>query len=312
MSKPLFSSGIAAKANPEERKVKPLFESAVPPAPPAAPVLPTPAVVSAPVVAAPVPKAPPFAAPETRPVATSPVAEKKVDDFFKTGGSAAGTAPLAFKEAPKRQQPAGAAVFQGVRSFTDQARDEITAVVPSVTFLQMDFLQQLVVDYYKQGFEVWQALFTKIGKDNVEMNDALHQAITTHSDLRIADAIKTGVEYVSGDSGKFFGWGKKSYDEVFGLLRAAEAPKTQIREKLKGLKTRVERLHAQVRFILDVVPNMPSVKESDKVVQYLTPMESSVLMLQAEIQLFEANFERDMSALERLLYTQMPAMRHRT
>lgn len=295
MSKPLFSSGTAAKPIPEERPVKALFEAD----PPKSNANIEPPVVKPPVIVEKVPTVPVFGA---TPVKKEEPVKNEVP-----------VSPLNFEEKKVvRQQPVGSAIFEGIRSFTDQAKDEITAVIPSATFMQIEFLQDLVVSYYKLGFEVWQKYFNKIGRENVDINEDLHQSITTHSSLRATEAIKIGTDFVSGNSGGFLGLGKKSYEEVFGLLNAALAPKDQIRMNLKGLKTRAERLHAQIKLVLDVTPNMPSVKESDKIIQYLTPLESSVLMLQSEIKLFEAGFERDVSALERLLFSQLPALRSRS
>lgn len=347
MSKPLFESGIPAKAPPdpmsnnkdnsflqnkeafkkpmplfsvdttpvtatrveqskkEEIKVKPLFEAGAI----AAPVqITAPAVTQPPSVKEEVAGFRDFSKLKADPVAPA-VVEKSpptqvlssVDNFFEGA-----KVPVAVK----KQQPAVAPLFEGVMAYSDQAKKEISEIRGDLSFMQMEFLVELISDYYRLGFTAWQKYFDKLGNTNVEVNDGLHKAIKAHADVDPTGAIKMGLDFVRGNTG-FLGLGKKSYDEVFSVLKAAEAPKTTIREMIARVKTKSTQLVAQLDLILGVVPQMPSIKEKDRILAFLAPLQSSVLLTVSEIQIFDKRFENDTESLERLMYSQMPSMRNR-
>lgn len=225
-----------------------------------------------------------------------------VDNFFEGA-----RAPVVVKQ----QQPPVAPLFEGVMAYSDQAKKEIIEVRGDLSFMQMEFLVDLVSDYYRLGFSAWQRYFDKLGNSNVEVNDGLHKAIKAHAAVDPVGAIKLGVDFVKGNNG-FLGLGKKSYEEVFSVLKAAEAPKANIREMVSRIKTKAGQLVSQLELILSVIPQMPSIKEKDRILAFLAPLQSSVLLTTSEIQIFEKRFESDIEGLERLMYSQMPSMRSRS
>lgn len=315
--KPLFGSDSVQVSSPaksnnqkEDTKVKPLFESGGKAEPiqivaPAASEVPAPALKQnaggfrdfSSLKADPVSTASPAVA---APVASAPAVA--VDNFFE----GARVVP-----APKKQQAAVAPLFEGVMAYSDQAKKEILEIRTDLSFMQMEFLVELISDYYRLGFPAWQKYFDKLGNSNVEVNDGLHKAIKAHADVDPAGAIKAGLDFVKGNNG-FLGLGKKSYDEVFAVLKAAESPKAAIQELISKIKVKSSQLSAQLDLILSVIPQMPSIKEKDRILAFLAPLQSSVLLTVSEIQIFEKRFESDVESLARLMYSQMPSMRSRS
>lgn len=314
--KPLFGDNTA-QANPassvnnqkENTKVKPLFETGGKAQP--IELVPQPAIEVQPPAVKEVSNgfrdfsnlkadaAKPVAAPAA-PVAQQPTVA--VDNFFEGA-----KIPVA----PKKQQAAVAPLFEGVMAYSDQAKKEILEIRTDLSFMQMEFLVELISDYYRLGFAAWQKYFDKLGNSNVEVNDGLHKAIKAHADVDPTGAIKMGVDFVKGNNG-FLGIGKKSYDEVFAVLKAAEAPKASIQETISKIKVKSGQLVAQLDLVLSVIPQMPSIKEKDRILSFLAPLQSSVLLTVSEIQIFEKRFEADTEGLARLMYSQMPSMRTRS